>query len=79
MKISKPKELNLFERILRAAYLVYCRCRFGHDIRMIPLTRYKFAIVDADNYDRLKNFNSPNLFEKQQGLLVYKYCDLYNT
>lgn len=57
MKISKPKELNLFERILRSAYLVYYRCRCGHDIRLIPLTRYKFAIVDAADYGRLKNFN----------------------
>jgi len=57
MAISKPKELNLFERIIHAAYLFYYRCRFGHDIRLIPLARYKFAIVDAADYDHLKNFN----------------------
>jgi hypothetical protein len=57
MAISKPKELNRFEHIIHAAYLFYCRCRLGHDIRLIPLSRYKFAIVDAADYDHLKNFN----------------------
>jgi hypothetical protein len=57
MAISKPKELNWLERIIHSAYLLYCRCRFGHDIRLIPLSRYKFAIVDAADYGQLKNFN----------------------
>ncbi|MGA2678109.1 MAG: AP2/ERF family transcription factor [Sedimentisphaerales bacterium] len=57
MKISKAKELNWLGRILHTVYLVYYRSRFGHEIRLIPLTRYKFAIVDADDYERLKDYH----------------------
>jgi len=57
MAISKPKELNWLEHIIHSAYLFYYRCRFGHEIRLIPLTRYKFAIVDAADYDRLKDYH----------------------
>jgi hypothetical protein len=42
---------------LQAVYFVYCRIRFGSEIRLIALTRNKFAIVDADDYERLKGFN----------------------
>jgi len=57
MAISKPKELNWLEYIIHTAYLLYYRCRFGHDIRLISLSRYKFAIIDSADYDHLKNFN----------------------
>jgi hypothetical protein len=53
-RTSKPGRLN---RILQVVYFVYCRIRFGGNIRLIGLTRNKFAIVDADDYERLKGFN----------------------
>jgi hypothetical protein len=56
MSYRKTKKLSLLERLIGTAYLFYYRCRFGHNIRLIPLTKYKFAIVDADDYHRLKNY-----------------------
>jgi len=44
-------------RILQGVYFVYCRIRFGGNIRLIALTKNKFAIVDAEDYERLKGFN----------------------
>ena len=43
--------------IIYTLYLVYCRFRFGKNIRLIDLTRCRFAIVDREDYQRLKNFN----------------------
>jgi hypothetical protein len=43
-------------RILQAVYLVYCRCRFGRGTQLISLSRFKFAIVDTDDYQRLNSF-----------------------
>jgi len=42
--------------IVYAVYLVYCRFCFGKNIRLIDLTKYKFAIVDKEDYERLKIF-----------------------
>jgi hypothetical protein len=53
-RTNKPGRLN---HILQAVYFVYCRIRFGVNIRLITLTRNKFAIVDAEDYERLKGFN----------------------
>ncbi len=40
-------------RVLYAVYLFYCRCRFGRNVRLIPLSKFRFAIVDAEDYERL--------------------------
>jgi hypothetical protein len=53
-RTKKPSRLS---RILEVVYLLYCRIRFGSNIRLIPLTRNKFAIVDAADYERLTGFN----------------------
>jgi len=53
-RTNKPGRLS---RILEVVYLLYCRIRFGSNIRLIPLTRNKFAIVDANDYEWLKGFN----------------------
>jgi hypothetical protein len=42
------------DRLLVAVLLLYRRLRYGYEFRRIPLTRGKFAIVDADDYERLK-------------------------
>jgi len=52
----KNRNSGWLHRIVQAVYLFYCRRRFGKNIRLIPLTRYKFAIVDADNFDGLNRF-----------------------
>ena len=44
-------------RIIFALYLLYCRYRFGRNIRLIPLSKFKFAIVDENDYDHLNKFN----------------------
>jgi hypothetical protein len=53
-KITISSCLN---RILHTVYFLYCRCRFGRNIRLIPLSKFKFAIVDANDYNLLNKFN----------------------
>jgi hypothetical protein len=55
-RISKTP-YSYLERIFHAVYRVYSRLRFGRNVRLIPLTRYKMAIVDAEDYERLKGYN----------------------
>ncbi|MFH1371423.1 MAG: HNH endonuclease [Planctomycetota bacterium] len=40
--------------IIYTVYLVYCRFRFGKNVCLIDLKRFKFAIVDKEDYDRLR-------------------------
>jgi hypothetical protein len=42
------------ERIIVWLAETYHRRRLGCDIRVIPLTRWKFAIVDKEDFERLK-------------------------
>jgi hypothetical protein len=42
------------ERLLIFVLLSYRRIRFGYPFRTIPLTKGKFAIVDPEDYDRLR-------------------------
>jgi hypothetical protein len=44
------------ERFLVCLLQAYHHWRFGWDIRVIPLTRLKFAIVDPDDFERLNRF-----------------------
>ncbi len=47
---------KLIERFyVRAVEAYHCRV-LGRDIRVIPLTRFKFAIVDAEDFERLNKF-----------------------
>jgi hypothetical protein len=58
MKIRFTKTISdYFNRILYFFYLLYAQCRYGSNIRLIALTRNKFAIVDAEDFERLKEFN----------------------
>lgn len=54
---SKIKSYGLLNCVYYAFYLYYCRCKFGRNVCLIPLARFKFAIVDEKYYGRLKNFN----------------------
>ena len=45
-----------FNSVVYGLYLLYCRYHFGHNIRLIHLTKFKFAIVDAEDFDRLNKF-----------------------
>jgi len=56
MSIIQTKVSCWFSRVIYTVYSFYCRYRFGHNIRLIPLTKFKFAIVDAENFDRLNSF-----------------------
>jgi hypothetical protein len=56
MAYKRTKNQGRLNRILQAVYFVYCRIRFGGNIRLIPLTKFRFIIVDAEDYDRLKQF-----------------------
>ena len=56
MSIIQTKVSYWFSRVIHTVYLAYCRYRFGRNIRLIPLTKFKFAIVDTDDYDRLNKF-----------------------
>ena len=47
---------KFIERFLVWLIMVYHLWRFGWDIRVIPLTRLKFAIVDPDDFERLNRF-----------------------
>jgi hypothetical protein len=44
------------KQIIYAVYLIYCRFRFGQNIRIIPLTKFKFVIVDSEDFDRISKF-----------------------
>jgi hypothetical protein len=49
-------ELPLYlEKILLWPVQTYHRIRLGCDVRIIALTRFKFAIVDPENYDLLNS------------------------
>jgi hypothetical protein len=54
---KRTKEQGVMNRILEAGYSVYCRIRFGSNTRLIRLTKNKFAIVDTEDYERLRGFN----------------------
>jgi hypothetical protein len=53
-KIETPHWL---ERILLLPLSIYHRLRLGQDIRLIPLTKGKFAIVDPADFLWLNKFN----------------------
>jgi hypothetical protein len=55
-RVSKSP-FGRLERIYYAIYRVYGRIRYGKNARFIPLTRYKMAVVDAEDYERLKGYN----------------------
>jgi hypothetical protein len=56
MSIIQTKVSHWFSRAIYTVYSFYCRYRFGHNIRLIPLTKFKFAIVDAEDFDCLNSF-----------------------
>jgi hypothetical protein len=53
IKIRIP---NWLELILAGPVLLYPRLRFGFAFREIPLTQGKYAIVDPDDYYRLREY-----------------------
>ena len=53
---SKVRIYGWLNCFFHAVYLFYCRCRFGRNIRLIPLAMFRFAIVDAKDYDKLQEF-----------------------
>jgi hypothetical protein len=44
------------EKLLMSLALAYNRLRYGYSIRLIPVGQGKYAIVDADDYDRLAKY-----------------------
>jgi hypothetical protein len=59
----KPVDIRLtihipatLEKLLMSLALAYHRLRYGHSVRLIPVGRGKYAIVDADDYDRLAKY-----------------------
>jgi hypothetical protein len=57
MAYKRAKKRSVINRVLEAGYSAYYRAKYGGNIRLIPLTKNKFAIVDAEDYERLKDFN----------------------
>ncbi len=53
-KVETPRWL---ERLLLFPLLTYHRIRLRQDVRLIPLTKRKFAIVDPPDFLWLNNFN----------------------
>ncbi len=61
VSLSNPIEVRFhiptwLERPLVAIALAYRRIRFGYPFRRIPLTQGKFAIVDPEDYERLRKY-----------------------
>jgi hypothetical protein len=44
------------EKVLMSLALTYHRLRYGYNVRLIPVGHGKYAIVDADDYDRLAKY-----------------------
>ncbi len=53
IKIKLPVRL---EQIAVMPVLLYRWVRFGYAFRLIPLSQDKFAIVDADDYEKLRKY-----------------------
>ena len=56
MSIVQTKVSYWFNIAIYGLYLFYCRYHFGYNIRLIHLTKFKFAIVDAEDFDRINKF-----------------------
>jgi hypothetical protein len=61
--LSKPVSITLtlripevLEKLLMSLALAYHRLHYGYSIRLIPVGQGKYAIVDADDYDRLAKY-----------------------
>jgi hypothetical protein len=59
----KPVDIRLtihipatLEKLLMSLALAYHRLRYGCSVRLIPVGQGKYAIVDADDYDRLSKY-----------------------
>jgi hypothetical protein len=59
----KPVDISLtihipatLEKLLMSIALAYHRLRYGYSIRLIPVGHGKYAIVDADDYERLAKY-----------------------
>jgi hypothetical protein len=59
----KPVDIKLtihipatLEKLLMSLALAYHRLRYGYSIRLIPVGHGKYAIVDADDYERLAKY-----------------------
>jgi hypothetical protein len=59
----KPVDIRLtihipatLEKLLMSLALAYHRLRYGYGVQLIPVGRGKYAIVDADDYDRLAKY-----------------------
>ncbi|MHC4258834.1 MAG: HNH endonuclease [Planctomycetota bacterium] len=60
---SKPAHITLtipipamLEKLLMSLAIAYHRLRYGYSIRLIPVGHGKYAIVDADDYERLAKY-----------------------
>jgi hypothetical protein len=61
--ILKPVSITLtfripatLEKLLMSLALAYYRLRYGYSVRLIPVGQGKYALVDADDYDRLSKY-----------------------
>jgi hypothetical protein len=59
----KPLHISLtipipatLEKLLMSIALAYHRLRYGYSVRLIPVGQGKYAIVDADDYERLAKY-----------------------
>ncbi|MFH1369974.1 MAG: HNH endonuclease [Planctomycetota bacterium] len=53
MKVNLPYR---FDHICTWLILTYYRFRFGHSVRFIHIKKFRFAIVDPYDYDRLRRY-----------------------
>jgi hypothetical protein len=61
--LSKPVHITLtfripatLEKLLMSLAIAYHRLRYGYSIRLIPVGQGRYAIVDADDYERLAKY-----------------------
>jgi len=72
------------ERLIVWLALLYRRIRYGYSFRRIPITQGKFAIVDPEDYERLKKYKwyarkGPKTFYAVRYISIYENQDRKNA
>jgi hypothetical protein len=61
------------EKLLMSLAVAYHRLRYGYSVRLIPVGHGKYAIVDADDYDRLSKYKW-RLSTNGHAFYAYRYA-----